>query len=529
MSSMNPFDPAGHLASLWGKSGDVLLDAQRSLVQELAGWMPSVAPEPAAPDEGYEAARRAFARSWETALDVSRAAAANLSGSGDPALSTTLGHLLDPAAWFARASGRGPRPGDLPEAASLLDAATLVQRRHLEHDVVMVEAWMQAAGAFARALNTAAGQGTAPASPESVTALWSEHADPIFAEAERSDAFRRSRERLAAARADLETAQGAIGQIYGYASRRDLDDLRDTVARLRRHFDEVMIRPDSAGVDASAPAMPAEAVGQVAPIETGQEAADTAPSLSDDAGTIEPMEVSIRAEPPPEIAEPPPRYAVRSHGSDADRPAVLLVGPPGDEAVRDVAASFGPRDMAVREVVWSEAAWRGPLDDLVRDLANVTDDLARDLAPVALLGVGPGAIPLACLAARRDSPALVVVGAAFAFDLAGVDPEDANISDPDWLAAIRRDDALMRGTLTIDGEPADLAAIACPVLALVPGGADRSAEESRALAHLVASDDYADRAFSTPREAGSIAAEWLAGRQPIGPRRGHGALQHEVS
>ena len=493
MSSMNPFDPAGHLASLWGRSGDALLDAQRSLVQELAGWMPSVAPEPAPPDEGYEAARCAFARSWETALDVSRAVRVNLSGPGDPALADTLGHLLDPAAWFARASGRdpGPGPGEIPATTSLLDAATLVQRRALEHDVVMVEAWMQAAGAFARALHAATGQGIAPASPESVTALWSEHADPIFTETERSDAFRRSRDRLAAARADLETAQNAVGQIHGYANRRDLDDLRETVARLRRHIDEVMTRREPRSLLDVSPRPP---------LLYGHEAEST----------DEPVEVPPEADPRSDVVVGSLlRHTLRPHG--ANGPALLLVGPPADPAARDVTASLVRQDIAIHEVVWSEAAWAGSLDDLVRDLASALT--SGHVVPVALVGVGPGAIPLACLAARRKVPAFVAIEAPFAFDDDG--PHKA---DPGWLAAIRRDDALMRSMLTIDGEPIDLATITCPVLNLVPGTADGLA--AAALAHLVASDDYAEHRVSDPEEAGPIVAEWLAQRHLIGSRVG---------
>lgn len=486
MSSTNPFDPAGQLASLWGRSGDELPDAQRSLLQELAGWMPGVAPERTVPDDGCEAARRAFDRSWEAALDVSRAAAANLSGPGDPAIATALGRHLDPTAWFAQVSGRERGPGDVAVTTSIVEAAALVERRRLEHDVVLVEAWMQAAGAFARALHAAAGRGTAPASPEAVTALWSEHADPIFAEAERSDAFRRSREGLAAARTDLETAQQAVGQICGYATRRDLDDLRGTVDVLRRRLDEATARPEPVATDVSMPAMPVE------------------------------------PEPRPAMAEPPQRYVVRSSGGDG--PALLLVGPPGDQAAADLARSLADAGIATHEVVWSEMAWRGTLDDLVHDLARASDDLNHDLAPAALLGIGPGAIPLACLAARRDMPALVVVDSAFAFEVA----EDHG-SAPDWLAAIRRDDAAMRGTLTVDGAPVDLTAIICPLLNLVPDKPDDRAEASRGLGHLVASHDYAERPLASPGEAGPLVAGWLSDRHRVGSRPRQEAAGHEVS
>lgn len=269
------------------------------------------------------------------------------------------------------------------------------------------------------------------------------------------------------------------GQIHDYASRRDLDDLRETVARLRRHFDEVMARRGPVAIDdlaptpAPAPAMPVER---------------------------------------------PPRYVVRSSGGDG--PALLLVGPPDVQGARDVARSLVGADMAAHEVVWSEAAWGGSLDDLVHDLATVLDDLARDVVPV---GIGTGAIPLACLAARRDLPALVVVDAAFAFGVA----ED-HASGPDWLATIGRDDALMRGTLAVGAKPVDLAAITCPVLNLVPGDADGPAEASRALGHLVASDDYAEHPFAAPGEAGPLVAAWLADRPSTGYAPGHHVSEHEV-
>lgn len=499
MSPMNPFDTAGHLASIWGRSGDALLDAQRSLVQEMTGWMPSVAPEPVAPNEGYEAARRAFARSWETALDVSRTAAANLSGPIDPALATTLDQLLDPAAWFARGSGHEPRAGDIAATTSLAEAATLLRRRDLEHDVILLETWMQAAGAFARALHAAAGQGVAPDTPESVIALWSDHADPVFTEAERSDAFRRSRDRLAVARAELETAQRAVGRIYGYASRRDLDELRDAVEGLRRQLDEILIRREP---DAPAPALSSD----VAALERGRETTDTEPGLlcrDDAARTPEPAEGRAEVELRPESNEPPPRYIVRSR--DGEGPGLLLLGAPDDPAAHEIADALVRRNIAMHEVVWSEAAWRGSLEDLVRDLASVMDDLVHEVAPIAIVGVGPGAIPLVCLASRRDLPALVVVEAAFGFDTV-----DLNRHGPDWLTAIRRDDSAMRGTLTVDGQLIDLSAITCPVLNLVPAGANASPEAARALAHLVASDDYAERPVSAPREAGPVIADWLA-------------------
>lgn len=333
MSSTNPFDPSQHPALLQDRPGDEPLEAPRSLVQELAEWMPSVAPEPAAPDEGD-----------------------------------------------------------------------------------------------------------------------------------------RSRE-------ELETAERAAGQIHGYATRRDLDDLRETVSRLRRHVDEVMARRGPVAIDdpAPAPAMPVEA---------------------------------------------PPRYVVRSSGGDG--PALLLVGPPDGQAATDLARSLVGAGMAAHEVVWSEAAWGGSLDDLVHDLATALDDLARDIVPV---GIGPGAIPLACLAASRDLPALAVVDAAFAFGVAA----GHHVSGPDWLATIQRDDALMRGTLTVGARPVDLAAIACPVLNLVSDRPDARAEASRALGHLVASDDYAEHPFAAPGEAGPLVAAWLADRPWTGYAPGHHVSGNEVS
>ena len=114
-------------------------------------------------------------------------------------------------------------------------------RRHsLEHNTVMLEAWMKAAGDFAKTLNERAERGETLECSREVTALWVETANEILLEAQRSDAFLKTQRDLLKASTDLRLAQQELAEFYsemfGYPTRTELDDVHKTVTELRREL-----------------------------------------------------------------------------------------------------------------------------------------------------------------------------------------------------------------------------------------------------------------------------------------------------
>ena len=114
-------------------------------------------------------------------------------------------------------------------------------RRHsLEHNKVMLEAWMKAAGAFAKTLNERAERGETLESSREVMALWVETANEVLLETQRSDAFLKTQRDLLKASTDLRLAQQELAEFYsemfGYPTRTELDDVHKTVTELRREL-----------------------------------------------------------------------------------------------------------------------------------------------------------------------------------------------------------------------------------------------------------------------------------------------------
>ena len=77
----------------------------------------------------------------------------------NPAVAELLGKIFDPRAWFSgtdsmdqalQKMAEGPRLADLWDTErkmlTLFNAWTALRRRSVEHNTVMLEAWMQAAG-----------------------------------------------------------------------------------------------------------------------------------------------------------------------------------------------------------------------------------------------------------------------------------------------------------------------------------------------------------------------------------------------
>ena len=249
---MNPFDAMQNLADLWNKGGQAYLTAQQGLFTGMADTM---AKQAFAPDtQGFEAARQDFAKLWSSASELSSALTRNLKADqANPQVAAMLAKIVDPRGWLGATNevdqtlqrmAEGPQLADLwnteRKFIAVFNAWTAMRRHSLEHNKVVLEAWMKAAGAFAKILNERADKGEPLESWRAVLALWVETANEVLLETQRSEAFLSTQRDLVKASSELRLAQQDLAEFYsemfGYPTRTELDDVHRTVTELRREL-----------------------------------------------------------------------------------------------------------------------------------------------------------------------------------------------------------------------------------------------------------------------------------------------------
>ena len=259
---MNPFDAMQNLADLWNKGGQAYLTAQQGLFTGMADTMAKAAGrgdkasfQAFAPDtQGFEAARQDFAKLWSSASELSSALTRNLKADqANPQVAAMLAKIVDPRGWLGATNevdqtlqrmAEGPQLADLwnteRKFLAVFNAWTAMRRHSLEHNTVVLEAWMKAAGAFAKLLNERADKGEALESWRAVLALWVETANEVLLETQRSEAFLSTQRDLVKASSELRLAQQDLAEFYsemfGYPTRTELDDVHRTVTELRREL-----------------------------------------------------------------------------------------------------------------------------------------------------------------------------------------------------------------------------------------------------------------------------------------------------
>ena len=256
---MDPTQYMKALAELWGQGGQSFMAAQQNLLRDMAERMGKGGQGAAGPQANLfdpaamSQANEAFGRMWSSAAELSQTFARNLQQGKepDPLVSGLLGRIFDPSAWFAGAEGmdaalnrlaQGPRLADMwnteRQMLAVFNAWTALRRRSLEHNTVMLEAWMQAAGAFAKMLNEKAERHEALGSWRELLALWVETANKVLLETQRSEPYLKSQRELLKASTDLRLAQQEVAEVYsdmfGYPTRAELDDVHKALTELRR-------------------------------------------------------------------------------------------------------------------------------------------------------------------------------------------------------------------------------------------------------------------------------------------------------
>jgi class III poly(R)-hydroxyalkanoic acid synthase PhaE subunit len=123
---------------------------------------------------------------------------------------------------------------------AVFNAWTALRRRSLEHNTVMLEAWMRAAEKFAKDLNARADKKEVFSSWRDLLALWVETANTALLETQRSETYLKSQREILKASTDLRLAQQEVAAFYsemfGYPTRAELDDVHRTVTELRREL-----------------------------------------------------------------------------------------------------------------------------------------------------------------------------------------------------------------------------------------------------------------------------------------------------
>ena len=260
---MNPFEQMQSLADLWGKSGKAFATAQQGLFSGMADTMAKAAGagdhasfQAFAPDtQGFEAARQDFSKLWSSASELSAALTKNMQGAdqANPLMAEMLAKIFDPHGWFSATNevdealqrmAEGPRLADLwnveRKFMAVFNAWVAMRRRSLEHNTVMLEAWMKAAGAFAKTSTSAPSRAKRSIPRARCSALWVETANEILLETQRSEAFLKTQRELLKASTDLRLAQQELAEFYsemfGYPTRAELDDVHKTVTELRREL-----------------------------------------------------------------------------------------------------------------------------------------------------------------------------------------------------------------------------------------------------------------------------------------------------
>jgi class III poly(R)-hydroxyalkanoic acid synthase PhaE subunit len=258
---MDPVAYMRGLAELWGQGGKAFAAAQQSMFAEMAeraakaGGRQGAMPNPGAGAADLAAANAAFAKLWAAASELSGTITSGLhkGEAPDPVVAQMLGHIFDPRVWFSSTDdmdealqrlSEGPRLADLWDIErkflNVFNTWIALRRRSLEHNTVMLEAWMRAAGAFARQLADMADAGAKIESPREILTLWVETANDAMLETQRSETFLRSQKEVLKASTDLRLAQKEVAEFYsemfGYPTRAELDDVHKTVTELRREL-----------------------------------------------------------------------------------------------------------------------------------------------------------------------------------------------------------------------------------------------------------------------------------------------------
>jgi polyhydroxyalkanoate synthase subunit PhaE len=253
---MDPAEYIKAMAELWSQGGRSFITAQQDMWRDVAERLGKTSGDGAqnlCDLQAFSEANEAFGRLSASALELSQTFVRNLQQEKepDPLVSGLLGRIFDPNAWFQGTEGmgaaldrwaQGPRLADMwnteRQMLNLFNAWTALRRKSIEHNTVMLQAWLRAAGAFAKMLNEKADRNEALGSWRELVALWVDTANTVLLETQRSEPYLKSQRELLNASTELRLAQQQLAEFYsemfGYPTRAELDDVHKALTELRR-------------------------------------------------------------------------------------------------------------------------------------------------------------------------------------------------------------------------------------------------------------------------------------------------------
>ena len=241
------------LTQMWARSAQGFAAAQPGMFSDPTKAMdlPVAFFDP----QGVAGAKEAFDKLWSSAVGISQTITRSMEKGEkvDPAVTELLGKLFDPRAWFSSLGGmdealqrmaEGPRLADVwdneRKLLNLFTAWTALRQRSIDHNTIMLQAWMAAAGAFAKTLNEKAERKETLGSWRDILALWVETANTALLETQRSASYLKSQREILKASTDLRLAQQEVAafysEVFGHPTRAELDDVHRTVTELRREL-----------------------------------------------------------------------------------------------------------------------------------------------------------------------------------------------------------------------------------------------------------------------------------------------------
>jgi hypothetical protein len=275
---MDVFDFGKAMTEFWQQGSGFAAEGWAAMMRAVAQPGPLTAmPGLAAPSAEFTKAAEAMREMWAaaTAMSASIAQGFRNTQGGDHTAEATIAKILDPRGWLGitgemdplvRGLTEGPRLADLWDVerryASVARAFLELQRRSMEHNAVVLSAWMRAGSQF-RELLSVKSSASAPLDSEAMLALWTETANTILIETERSEAFLTTQAQLLRASTELRLQQRDLmeyyGERFGFPTRRELDDVHKSLTELRREVRAMQRVRSEPAAPASAPTLTAKA------------------------------------------------------------------------------------------------------------------------------------------------------------------------------------------------------------------------------------------------------------------------------
>jgi hypothetical protein len=257
---MDIFEYGKALTDFWTLGGKALLSGQESAYRAFTDNMSKISagglsmPHLQTESADLASAGQAFMTLWRSAAELSTALNAKLPGDSEDEAASALvfRKMFDPRAWMSgtgeldemlQRMAEGPRFADLWETerkfTRVFRAWLLLRRCSLEHTTVVLEAWLKAANNFSEQLAALKAKGQHKTTKEMLM-LWVDLANQRLLETQSSDRFMQSQSALLKASTDLRFAQREVteyyGQMFGFPTRTELDDVHRTVTELKREL-----------------------------------------------------------------------------------------------------------------------------------------------------------------------------------------------------------------------------------------------------------------------------------------------------